>query len=131
MAETARTQPLSTAWVGRPPLRVVDGQAAPATAGERPATPTSRWLAEPNVGRGALRGAALGFVCSLVGIGTFGTVSGMDPGSALGMGAFVGVWGGAGFGFMLGGTIPFARHLDAVAHSNRNHEETSDDPAAR
>jgi Mg/Co/Ni transporter MgtE len=65
---------------------------------------------EPNIGRSAAIGAAIGFVVVTVGITVAGTVGGMQPGSALGLGAFVGTWGGAGFGFMMGGTIPLARH---------------------
>lgn len=79
------------------------GQAAPAGHG-----------ADPPVGRAAAVGAALGCLASVVGIAVAGTASGMDPGGALGLGAFVGIWGGAGFGFMMGATLTLARHEDAA-----------------
>jgi hypothetical protein len=74
---------------------------------------------EPNIGRTAVIGAVIGFTVVSVVVTAIATLSGMHPGSALGLGTFIGTWGGAGFGFMMGGTIPFARHLDAeAAHSS-------------
>lgn len=73
---------------------------------------------EPNLGRSAVIGYVIGFLVVAVGITTAGTLAGLGFGSSLGLGAFVGVWGGGGFGFMMGGTIPLARHLDSQsAHS--------------
>jgi hypothetical protein len=59
-------------------------------------------------------GAVIGFFAVMIALTVGGALSGVEPGSAFGMGCFVGFWGGGGFGFMMGGTIPFARHLDAV-----------------
>ena len=104
MAEAARTYQVepSTPKVIRPPLEVVhDGDPA-RSSGE-----------EPNVGRNAMIGAAVGFLVVTVAITTAGTLGGIGFGASLGLGAFVGMWGGTGFGFMMGGTIPLARHLDA------------------
>jgi hypothetical protein len=72
---------------------------------------------EPKLGRSGLIGAAIGFLVSAIVIGTIGTLGGMQPGSAFGLGVFVGTWGGSGFGFMLGATVPFARYLDAQEES--------------
>jgi len=74
---------------------------------------------EPNLGRSAMIGAVIGFFAVMIVVTVVGTLGGMDPGSAFGMGCFVGVWSGGGFGFMAGGTIPFARHLDAL-HAERS-----------
>ncbi len=55
--------------------------------------------------RGSLIGAALGFVVLTVTITLIGTLGGFEPLSALGLGAFVGLWGGCGFGMMMGGVV--------------------------
>ncbi|HEY8543945.1 MAG TPA: hypothetical protein VIL36_02815 [Acidimicrobiales bacterium] len=66
----------------------------------------------PRVGRGAVIGYLVGFTVLTAAITVAGTLGGLGWQAALGLGAFVGMWGGGGFGFMLGGTLPFARHLD-------------------
>ena len=78
-------------------------------------------LAEPNVGRSGMIGYVIGFVVATVGITLGGTLGGLGFGNSLGLGAFVGVWGGGGFGFMLGATIPFARYLDAQSAHSTHH----------
>lgn len=110
MSETARISEdngFPTGQLTRPPLAVVRN--APETS-----TPD-----EPNVGRTAMIGYAVGFVVSVVVITAVGTIAGMGFGASLGLGAFVGVWGGGGFGFMMGGTIPLARYLDDQSHRAR------------
>ena len=69
--------------------------------------------AEPKVGRNALIGYVVGFIVSVVSITIAGTLAGFGFGNSLGLGVFVGMWGGGGFGAMMGGTVPVARHLDA------------------
>ncbi len=101
MEATARdhtTEPVPSR-LGPPPLAVV-----PDRAERRP---------EPNVGRNATIGALVGFVLATVAMTVAGVAGGIDAASSLGLGVFVGIWGGVGFGFMLGGTIPLARYLDA------------------
>jgi hypothetical protein len=85
---------------------------------------------EPDVGRTAMIGAALGFVGVALPIAVLGTLGGLGVVSALGLGAFVGMWGGAGFGFMMGGTIPLGRQLDAapVAAPMSDRPEDADPP---
>lgn len=110
MSETARIPDdngLATGRFARPPLAVVR---------DAPETITRN---EPNVGRTAMIGYAAGFIISVVVITTVGTIVGMGFGASLGLGAFVGVWGGGGFGFMMGGTIPLARYLDDQSHQAR------------
>ena len=62
-------------------------------------------LEDPEILRTAVLGAAIGIVVVTLGV----TIAGV-----LGLGLFIGTWGGGGFGFMMGGTIPFARHMDRV-----------------
>ena len=110
MTEVAQhlTQPSATR-PPRPALELVRNE---------PVTPldardASTASAEPNIGRSAMIGAVIGFFAVMIAITVGGTLGGIEPGSAFGIGCFVGLWGGGGFGFMMGGTIPFARHLDA------------------
>ena len=55
--------------------------------------------------RGSVAGAVLGFVVLTVTIALIGALQGLEPMSALGIGAFVGLWGGCGFGMMMGGVV--------------------------
>jgi hypothetical protein len=70
---------------------------------------------DPRIGRAAGTGAAIGFVSALVLVTAVGSASGMDVGSAVGLGTFVGIWGGAGFGFMMGATTALSRHTTGDA----------------
>jgi hypothetical protein len=96
----------------------------PSTQGDVPAgregdSTTSREVdpgppkTEPDVLRSAVRGALLGFTIVLLAIGLGGTAAGMEPFGALGVGAFIGLLGGGGFGFMLGATTAVVRAEDA------------------
>ena len=58
--------------------------------------------AHPNIGRGVARGALLGFLLVASFVTILGLASGVGPGGALGMGVVAGLWGGCGFGGMLG-----------------------------
>ena len=60
--------------------------------------------------RAAAIGGVIGFVVLTAVIWLIGTAAGLEASSALGLGAFVGAWGGAGFGFMMGATITISRH---------------------
>ena len=115
VAQEHATQPSAT-QPPRPTLEVVPN--APVTAPTTSDAATRRARSEePNIGRSAMIGAVIGFFAVMIAITVVGALSGVEPGSAFGMGCFVGFWGGGGFGFMMGGTIPFARHLDAVEHA--------------
>lgn len=85
----------------------------PVQAAETPSVPD-----EPNVGRSAAIGAAIGFFAGTCIVAVACALTGLDLGSSIGLGIFVGMWGGAGFGFMVGGTIPLARQADAIARRN-------------
>jgi hypothetical protein len=101
MAEPARTRDLEPAPTpARPRLDVVGDD----HAGSTDHAPTDG----AGIGRSAIVGAAVGFLVVTIGVTVAGTLGGIGFGASLGLGAFVGMWGGAGFGFMMGGTIPAA-----------------------
>ncbi len=72
-------------------------------------------------------GAASGFAIVTVAITVAGTLGGIQPGSAFGLGVFVGIWGGGGFGFMMGAILFLARHTDAA----RAHRSSPPSPTIR
>jgi thioredoxin-dependent peroxiredoxin len=103
---------------------VVHQQAEPPRRRIGPAMIAAGASDEATAGRSAVTGAALGFAAVTTCITVIGTIGGMEPPNALGIGAFVGTWGGAGFGFMLGGTIPLARRQeDHVVRSTHHRQE--------
>jgi hypothetical protein len=64
---------------------------------------------DQRVGRAAVRGVLVGLVAmSALGTG-MGLATGFDMIDSLGLGAFAGVWGGPGFGGMLGATLAYVR----------------------
>jgi hypothetical protein len=67
------------------------------------------------VGRGAAIGAAIGFVAFSAFAAGVGLFAGMDMAPAAGVGAFVGIWGGPGFGAMMGGIFAVTRDERALA----------------
>ena len=71
---------------------------------------------ESLVWRAAMLGAAIGFTLVAVVIAAAVTLSGIHPASAIGLGLFVGIFSGGGFGFMTGAVVSLARHADARAH---------------
>ncbi len=81
------------------------------------------------VGRNGMIGYLIGFVVTTIGITIGGTVGGLEFWSSFGLGAFVGLWGGGGFGFMLGATLPMAMQTDADARTRRA-ATPSADPSA-
>jgi hypothetical protein len=120
MAEVARVHDPVEVAEATPPLQLLSDRDVDLT------TP------EPNWGRGGAIGYLTGLLATTLVITIIGTIGGLGFGPSLGLGAFVGVWGGGGFGFMLGATIPLARHLDAeAAHSTNHRQGDPDDTAAR
>jgi hypothetical protein len=55
--------------------------------------------------RGSVIGAGAGFVVTAALVVLIGALRGVEPASALGLGAFIGLWGGCGFGLMMGGVF--------------------------
>jgi hypothetical protein len=67
---------------------------------------------DQRIGRAAVRGVLIGLVAmSAVGTG-MGFAAGFDMMDSLGLGAFAGIWGGPGFGGMLGATLAYVRAQD-------------------
>ncbi|MFO7281088.1 MAG: hypothetical protein C0P77_011855 [Thermoanaerobacterales bacterium] len=91
---------VDTAATPAPPASDAPGGAPPAGAAAR---------RTPNVKRSAIVGALVGFTVATTGVGVSLLLDGMDAVQAFGVGTFVGVWGGLGFGVMMGATIPLAR----------------------
>lgn len=81
----------------------------------------------PNVARSGMIGALVGFVVSTIAVTVGGSLAGIEPGAAFGLGAFTGMWGGAGFGFMMGATIPLGLHME---RSHATPAATTTDPAS-
>lgn len=128
MTDVAQEQSIQPSVVepARPALEIVRNDLV-TTEVAPDASDASTATGEPNIGRSAMIGAVSGFFAVMLAVTVVGTVGGMNPGSAFGMGCFVGFWGGGGFGFMMGGTIPFARHLDAL-HAARSTVHGQGDP---
>jgi hypothetical protein len=125
MEETARIHEAEPPMAEpRPALHLVRGP-----TGAETTTPEA---AMPNFARTAMIGYLAGFVTATVAITVAGTLGGLGFGASLGLGAFVGIWGGGGFGFMMGGTVPLARHLDAQsAHSTQHGQGETHGTATR
>lgn len=66
----------------------------------------------PDVRRNAIIGAITGFVVTVVMVTVGCALVGMPTTSAVGLGVFVGGWGGAAFGFMLASAISLVGHAD-------------------
>lgn len=113
MAETVRIhEPEPPAAEPKPALQLVRNTVGAVTSCE---------AAMPNLGRTAMIGYVVGFVTATVAVTAAGTLGGLGFGPSLGLGAFIGIWGGGGFGFMMGGTLPLARHLDAQSAHSTHH----------
>jgi hypothetical protein len=54
-------------------------------------------------------GGVLGFAAVAIAVAVPNVVAGQDPGASIGLGLFLGIWGGLGFGGMAGAGIAAAR----------------------
>jgi hypothetical protein len=84
---------------------------------------------DASIGRAAVRGAIVGFFAVLALISTLMfAVAGVSLAVALGVGAYVGIWGGPGWG----GMVAAQRHADRLADAERRAARTQrrgiDDP---
>lgn len=61
------------------------------------------------VAKATFRGAVIGALIFLPGVALAAGVAGSGRAGALALAAFAGVWGGVGFGAMLGGVLHLAR----------------------
>src|SRR5688572_27746556 len=80
---------------------------------------------DASIGRAAVRGAIVGFFAVLALISTLlFTVAGVSLAVALGVGAYVGIWGGPGWG----GMVAAQRHADRLDEDERRAARGSDAP---
>jgi hypothetical protein len=80
---------------------------APARAGATEIAP--ELTVDQRVGRAAWRGVLVGLVAMTALATGLGLATGYDMIASLGLGAFAGVWGGPGFGGMLGAILAYLR----------------------
>ncbi len=68
------------------------------------------WAEPVGMGRAVAMGGLVGVVLAFV-VSTLGMLAaGVELGSALGLGLFIGFWGGLGFGVMVGGVVWVSAH---------------------
>jgi hypothetical protein len=67
---------------------------------------------ELGIGRAVLRGSLIGFAIVATIAWVIARFAGFDNVDALGVGAFAGLWGGPGFGGMMGATLAASRAHD-------------------
>jgi hypothetical protein len=68
-----------------------------------------------SIGRAAVRGAFIGYFAVVILVGSVLLVAGAGLGRALAVGAFVGIWGGPGWGGMVAAQV----HADRLAEEER------------
>jgi hypothetical protein len=64
------------------------------------------------LGHAILIGSLIGFVTVATVVVLIGLLAGWDARNAIGIGAFAGIWGGPGFGGMMGATLAGSRAHD-------------------
>lgn len=90
-------------------LRAIDARAEPADARAAEARSAPEPTSERHIGRAAAWGALAGFLGLIPIVTGIGLLGGFDLVGSLGIGAFAGIWGGPGFGGMLGATLAYTR----------------------
>jgi hypothetical protein len=88
-----------------------------------PIGPTVRL--EREVVRAAVIGYLVGFVVVTTSITAAATMGGVGFVRSLAFAGHVGLWGGGGFGFMIGATLGLARRLDEYGHGSPPKKEGS------
>ena len=86
---------------------------------------------ERGIGRAAARGALIGFVIVGAFVTAVGVYAGVPLAGAIAMGVFAGLFGGPGFGGMLGAVACATRNEKAAATSRRRPVAPLDDRASR
>ena len=98
------------------PLRVIDDEVTAAPPGPGLTPVADLEPAGPSLGRWAAGGALLGFVVVAAVITAVAASQGVDLAAAAGLGVAVGIFGGAGFGCMVGSVLVLARRELADGH---------------
>lgn len=70
------------------------------------------WEERPGLGRAVGIGAAAGMALAVVGVTLAMLACGVDRLAAVGLGAFIAVWGGLGFGVMVAGVVWVSKAYD-------------------
>ena len=86
------------------------------TSAPEPFDPATAWLEPPGMAKALTIGVAVGVAASFFGVGGAFLAAGQPWTTAIGMGVFVAMWGGLGFGGMLGGVIWASRVEGATEH---------------
>ena len=73
-------------------------------------------LSEAGIGRAAVKGAIIGYFAVLMIVGGIVLAAGAGLGVALAVGAYVAIWGGPGWGGMIGAQ----RYADRIADDERS-----------
>ena len=131
MTEVARTR-RSTLEPRRPHLEIVTESATrtPSAVTDRDSVDDNA-VYEARVGRGAMLGAVIGFLVVSTAITGAGVSAGLGLGASAGLGGMIGVFGGTGFGFMMGAIVPLARHTESQPTAARHPQGAQHDIAAR
>ena len=77
------------------------------------------WKNPPGMGRTILSGVAVGVIVSFAAVVGVVLADGQKLGAAVGLGLFIAVWGGLGFGAMVGGVVAVSRAEAAEEHHAR------------
>ncbi len=88
------------------------------TSAPEPFDPATAWLEPPGMAKALTIGVAVGVAVSFFGVGGAFLAAGQPWTTAIGMGVFVAMWGGLGFGGMLGGVI-WASGVEGSAERER------------
>jgi hypothetical protein len=91
--------------------------------------PSTAWVEPPGMAKALTTGVAIGVAASFLGVGGAFLAAGQGWRTAIGMGLFVAVWGGLGFGGMLGGVIWASRMEEEADRERRAAHETPPSPA--
>lgn len=90
--------------------------------------PAAGWRDPPGLGKLLLTCSAIGVASSLILITVSMIAAGQVWQSSLALGAFVAIWGGLGFGSMIGGVLYLSR-IEHAAHAARQDDRSGSRPA--
>lgn len=68
--------------------------------------------ADDGIGKAFIAGSVIGFVLSFTLFGGVALLAGLGVGAAIGIGMFTALWGGPGFGGMMGAVLHFTKTAD-------------------
>jgi hypothetical protein len=88
---------------------------------ERTGAEQAGWAEPVGLLRSVVVGALVGVVVAFVGTTVGILLAGQEAGSAVGLGLFIAVWGGLGFGSMVGGVTWVSKHEEGFGHTEGDH----------